>query len=65
MILEKEYKKQTSLSHRKKYAQFFTPKPIAKIMIDWILETPKLQTLLEPAFGLGVFSRLLLKKEKY
>jgi len=64
MILEKKYKKQTSLLHRKKYAQFFTPESVAKIMINWILETPKLQTLLEPAFGLGVFSRLLLEKNK-
>ncbi len=61
MILEKEYKKRTTLSHRKKYAQFFTPKPVAQIMIDWILDTPKFNTLLEPAFGLGIFSRLLLK----
>jgi len=64
MILEKEYKKQTSLSHRKKYAQFFTPEPIAKIMIDWVLDKPEVKTLLEPAFGLGVFSRLILKQKK-
>ncbi|MCF6270866.1 MAG: SAM-dependent methyltransferase [Melioribacteraceae bacterium] len=63
MILEKEYKKQTSISHRKKYAQFFTPEPVAQIMVDWILDTPKLQTLLEPAFGLGVFSRLVLERK--
>ena len=64
MILEKEYKKQTSLSHRKKFAQFFTPEPVAKIMIDWVLDKPEIQTLLEPAFGLGVFSRLILKQKK-
>ncbi len=64
MILEKEYKKQTSLSHRKKYAQFFTPEPLAKIMIDWILYKPNVQSLLEPAFGLGVFSRLILEQKK-
>jgi adenine-specific DNA-methyltransferase len=62
MILEKEYKKQIGLSHRKKFAQFFTPEPIAKIMIDWILDKPKVQTLLEPAFGLGIFSRLILER---
>lgn len=64
MILEKEYKKQTSLLHRKKYAQFFTPEPVAKIMIDWIMDKPNIQSLLEPAFGLGVFSRLILKEKK-
>ena len=64
MILEKEYKKQTTLSHRKKFAQFFTPEPVAKIMIDWVLGKSKVQTLLEPAFGLGVFSRLILKQKK-
>ena len=64
MILEKEYKNQTSLSHRKKYAQFFTPEPIAQMMINWILQSKNTNTLLEPAFGLGVFSRLLLEKKK-
>jgi len=64
MILEKEYKEQTSLSHRKKYAQFFTPELVAKIMIDWILDKQNVQTLLEPAFGLGVFSRLILEQKK-
>ena len=64
MILEKEYKKQTSLTHRKKFAQFFTPEPVANIMIDWILDKPQIQTLLEPAFGLGVFSRLILEQKK-
>lgn len=64
MILEKDYKKQTNLAHRKKFAQFFTPEPVAKIMIDWILDKPQIQTLLEPAFGLGVFSRLILEQKK-
>ena len=64
MILEKQYKKQTSLEHRKKFAQFFTPEPVAKIMIDWVLDKPQIQTLLEPAFGLGIFSRLILERTK-
>ncbi len=64
MISEKEYKAKISLQHRKKYAQFFTPEPVAKIMIDWILKTPNFQILLEPAFGLGVFSRLILEQKK-
>lgn len=64
MISEKEYIQQTNLSHRKKYAQFFTPEPVAKIMIDWVLDKRKVQSLLEPAFGLGVFSRLILEHKK-
>ena len=57
MILEKEYTKKVSLSHRKKYAQFFTPEPIAELMVDWLLKGKNISTLLEPAFGLGVFTR--------
>lgn len=64
MILEKEYKKQTSLIHRKKFAQFFTPEPVAKIMIDWVLGKSQVQSILEPAFGLGVFSRLILEQKR-
>ena len=64
MILEKEYKKQTSLTHRKKFAQFFTPESVAKIMIDWVLDKHQIQSLLEPAFGLGIFSRLILEQKR-
>lgn len=64
MILEKEYTKKISLSHRKKYAQFFTPEPIAKLMVDWILEVKGISSLLEPAFGLGVFTRKALIQKK-
>jgi len=63
MILEKEYTKRISVTHRKKFAQFFTPEPIAQIMVDWLLKGESFSTLLEPAFGLGVFSRLILQKK--
>jgi adenine-specific DNA-methyltransferase len=63
MILEKTYSKKVGLSHRKKYAQFFTPEEIAVLMIDWVLQNENLQKVLEPAFGLGVFSRLLLNQK--
>lgn len=62
MILEKTYAQKVGLSHRKKFAQFFTPEEVAEVMIDWVLKNKSLKTVLEPAFGLGVFSRLLLKK---
>jgi adenine-specific DNA-methyltransferase len=58
--IENEYTLLTSLVHRKKYAQFFTPFVIADLMVKWIVENPNLKTVLEPAFGLGVFSRALL-----
>lgn len=64
MILEKEYTKKVSLSHRKKYAQFFTPEPIAELMVDWLLKGKNISTLLEPAFGLGVFTRKVLTQRK-
>ncbi len=61
--IETLYSKRVSLEHRKKYAQFFTPTAIAEIMAKWLLGNKHLQTVLEPAFGLGVFSRALLKRK--
>ena len=58
--IEFRYTEQVSLEHRKKFAQFFTPQSIAKLMVRWLLGNDSLRTVLEPAFGLGVFSRVLL-----
>jgi len=58
--IEREYSKSTSIVHRKKFAQFFTPFPIADLMAKWIIGNENLKTVLEPAFGLGIFSRALL-----
>ena len=58
--IEKDYSKSISIEHRKKFAQFFTPFPIADLMAKWILRNNDLKTVLEPAFGLGVFSRAIL-----
>lgn len=62
MITEKEYINKVSIDHRKKYAQFFTPELISDFMASWIIggKKGKLE-ILEPAFGLGVFSRSLYK----
>lgn len=62
--LEDEYSKLTSLEHRKKFAQFFTPYAIADLMTKWILGNNQLKNVLEPAFGLGIFSRALLDYKK-
>ena len=61
--IESVYSKQVSLEHRKKFAQFFTPSAIAKLMVKWLLGNEHLQTVLEPAFGLGIFSRTLLSEK--
>lgn len=58
--LEYQYIEWISLTHRKKFAQFFTPYSIAKKMVQWVLAGKKRKDfhLLEPAFGLGIFSRI-------
>ena len=62
--LEQEYIGNTSLEHRKKYAQFFTPQPIASLMARWVLGNRNIHTVLEPAFGLGIFSRAIFKYQE-
>lgn len=61
--IESDYARQVSLEHRKKFAQFFTPYSIAELMTKWLLGNEDLKTVLEPAFGLGIFSRALLSKK--
>lgn len=62
MITEKEYVKIVSLEHRKKFAQFFTPEQISDFMAKWVLNGRKGKLdILEPAIGLGIFSRSLYK----
>jgi adenine-specific DNA-methyltransferase len=61
---EKNYCLKIGIEHRKKFAQFFTPYLIADIMSDWILGNQELETVLEPAFGLGIFSRILLQQNQ-
>jgi len=61
---EKEYVQMVSLEHRKKFAQFFTPYPIAEFMSKWILGNKHLHTVLDPAFGLGIFARAIRKANK-
>ena len=62
MITEKEYVKIVPLEHRKKFAQFFTPEQISDFMATWVLNGRKDKVdILEPAFGLGIFSRSMFK----
>ena len=62
--IENDYSKSISIEHRKKFAQFFTPFPIADLMAKWILGNENLKTVLEPAFGLGIFSRAILNRKE-
>ena len=62
MITEREYLAKTEAAHRKKFAQFFTPESIAFFMAQWVMSGHDGHTeILEPAFGLGVFSRALYR----
>ena len=53
--LQEQYLTQVGREHRKKYAQFFTPRPIADFMRNWVLAGNARQELFDPAFGLGAF----------
>jgi adenine-specific DNA-methyltransferase len=51
---EAKYIDETSFDHRKNYGQYFTPNSVARLMVQWVMrDAPK--TILDPAFGLGVF----------
>ena len=57
---EEKYIAETPINRRKDYGQFFTPPPVARLMVTWIMkDNPK--TILDPAFGLGVFYDEALK----
>lgn len=58
--IENDYSKSISLKHRKQFAQFFTPYPVAELMAKWILGNDNLKKVLDPAFGLGIFARAIL-----
>ncbi len=61
-MTESEYTKKIDIKHRKKYAQFFTPEQIAEFMASWVLGGKcQRADILEPAFGLGVFTRVMHK----
>lgn len=52
--VENNYRSSSSIEHRKRFAQFFTPQAIASLMCKWILKN-KPKTVLDPAVGLGIF----------
>lgn len=59
---EMQYLRSQTEDHVKQYAQFFTPPEIADFMVSWVLDINP-SNVLEPAFGLGIFSRLVLQSQ--
>lgn len=60
LMLESKYTDETTLNHRKDYGQFFTPIPVARLMARWVMKDNP-ETILDPAFGLGIFYDELTK----
>lgn len=55
---ETRYAADTDPGHRRRFAQFFTPFPVASFMARWVLDGGRRRHhILDPAFGLGVFAR--------
>jgi len=58
--LEESYILNSTVEHRKKYAQFFTPYKVAQFMTAWVMGgSREIQSILDPAVGLGVFIRAI------
>lgn len=49
------YLKRVNTDHRKRYAQFFTPMPIAEHMAGYLFDGYEPKRILDPSVGLGVF----------
>jgi adenine-specific DNA-methyltransferase len=60
LMRESEYIQNTPISHRKDYGQFFTPQLVSRFMAQWVLRDEP-ETVLDPAFGLGVFYDEMMK----
>lgn len=51
--LEDNYKEASSLEHRKKYGQYFTPPFISELMALWVSKSAHCKIVLDPAVGTG------------
>jgi adenine-specific DNA-methyltransferase len=58
---EESYRAATSAEHRRRYGQFFTPEPVAKLMCEWIAAC-RPERVLDPATGPGIFVREILRQ---
>jgi adenine-specific DNA-methyltransferase len=61
LMLESKYIERTNIQHRKDYGQFFTPPSVARLMVKWVMKDNP-ETILDPAFGLGVFFDEVVKR---
>jgi len=52
--LHLSYEPETSRDHKQRFGQFFTPEPVARFMVAWVLAHAP-DELYDPAFGLGAF----------
>lgn len=52
--LQFSYEAETNRAHRQSFGQFFTPEPVARFMVEWVLANAA-EELYDPAFGLGAF----------
>ncbi len=59
--LEQQYLRTADLTHRRLYAQFFTPAPIADLMVEMATPLPGMRVL-DPACGTGILVEALRKK---
>ena len=57
----KEYVETTPLSYRKEHGQFFTPRMVADLMTEWVLQNSP-NHILDPAYGLGAFATAIMRK---
>lgn len=62
---ENLYMASVSQAHRKRLGQFFTPAPVADFMAKWVLTNSACETILDPAIGLGIFFRAILKHGRH
>lgn len=60
MLEEERYKKQVGVDHLRRFGQYFTPYPLARLMASWVNHIEP-ETVLDPAAGNHVFARSLLE----
>jgi len=60
-IPEKEYIEKVPYKYRKALGQFFTPMFIADLMTEWVVNNQNGGRILDPAMGLGIFFRSIIK----
>jgi adenine-specific DNA-methyltransferase len=58
-VLEGLYASEVPYDYRKAKGQFFTPPPVAELMVNWVLDRGA-KSLLDPSVGTGIFIRAAL-----